>query len=110
MDWYAPTTLTDLIALQQQFATAAPGTVKYVCGNTAYGVEKYFNGLDAPTPYTVRLNPIPKYRGVGVPHRVPTGSSSTHRSSFRTCLYHSLPLSLFSCAWPYLYTDAHRRH
>jgi hypothetical protein len=51
--WFAPTTLTDLVALQQQFHTAAPNTVKYVCGNTGYGVEKYYNAGLLPTPYSV---------------------------------------------------------
>jgi hypothetical protein len=51
--WYSPVTLADLVALQAQFATAPAGTVKYVCGNTAYGVEKYFNTPSYPTGYTV---------------------------------------------------------
>ena len=54
VQWFAPTTLTALTALQAQYARADPGTVKYVCGNTAYGVQKYFNASGYQTPYTVR--------------------------------------------------------
>ena len=54
VEWYSPTTLTDLTSLQAQFASAPPGTVKYVCGNTSFGVEKYFNTPRFPTQYTVR--------------------------------------------------------
>jgi hypothetical protein len=55
VQWFAPITLGDLTALQAQFATAPAGTVKYVCGNTTYGVEKYFNGETFQTPYSVRV-------------------------------------------------------
>ncbi len=72
VQWFAPVTLADLTALQAQFATAPAGTVKYVCGNTTYGVEKYFNGLGAPTPYTVSMPleggkcPAPSSHGVAI--------------------------------------------
>lgn len=56
VSWYTPTTLTDLVALQAQFSTAPVGTVKYVCGNTAYGVEKYYNTPMYPTAYTVFID------------------------------------------------------
>jgi hypothetical protein len=51
--WLSPTSLADLTALQSEYSAAAPGTVKYVCANTSYGVEKYFNGTGYPTPYSV---------------------------------------------------------
>ncbi len=53
VSWYAPVTLADLVALQAQFATAAPNTVKYVCGNTADGVEKYYQTPLYPISYSV---------------------------------------------------------
>ena len=40
VQWFSPMTISDLVALQSQFATAPAGTVKYVCGNTIYGVVR----------------------------------------------------------------------
>ena len=39
-----------------QFAGSPPGTVKLVCGNTSYGVEKYFNATGVPTPYSAFID------------------------------------------------------
>ena len=39
VQWFAPTTLDGLTSLQKQFASAAASTVKFVSGNTAYGMS-----------------------------------------------------------------------
>jgi len=80
VEWFSPTTLADLVALQAQFRTAEPGTVKYVCGNTAYGVEKYYNSPQYPTAYTVFIDvtQVPDLTAVTVaPSGLTVGGSIT---------------------------------
>ncbi len=54
VDWHRPLSLEDLMSHQRRLATAEPGTVKFVCGNTTLGVEKCFTGTHHPIQYKVR--------------------------------------------------------